>query len=75
VRPVALAGLDTIVLFSQNIQETSLNMIVFCSYIKGSFALDILGCFPWDFIYKVIEIDISINSCNCDCHCASEIWD
>ncbi|KAF8714844.1 hypothetical protein HU200_027378 [Digitaria exilis] len=21
-------------------------------YIKGSFALDILGCFPWDFIYK-----------------------
>jgi len=23
-----------------------------CSYIKGSFALDILGCFPWDFIYK-----------------------
>ncbi|XP_039820792.1 potassium channel KOR2-like isoform X2 [Panicum virgatum] len=21
-------------------------------YIKGSFGLDILGCFPWDFIYK-----------------------
>ncbi|CAN6241616.1 unnamed protein product, partial [Urochloa humidicola] len=21
-------------------------------YIKGSFALDILGCFPWDYIYK-----------------------
>ncbi|RCV33800.1 hypothetical protein SETIT_7G111600v2 [Setaria italica] len=21
-------------------------------YIKGSFALDILGCLPWDFIYK-----------------------
>uniref|UniRef100_A0A0E0KR37 Potassium channel n=2 Tax=Oryza punctata TaxID=4537 RepID=A0A0E0KR37_ORYPU len=22
-------------------------------YIKGSFALDVLGCFPWDAIYKV----------------------
>ncbi|KAJ4761793.1 potassium channel protein [Rhynchospora pubera] len=22
-------------------------------YLKGSFALDILGCFPWDVIYKV----------------------
>ncbi|TVU14283.1 hypothetical protein EJB05_37743, partial [Eragrostis curvula] len=21
-------------------------------YIKGSFALDLLGCFPWDYIYK-----------------------
>ncbi|CAL5031842.1 unnamed protein product [Urochloa decumbens] len=21
-------------------------------YIKGSFALDVLGCFPWDYIYK-----------------------
>ena len=27
-------------------------MVFLRSYIKGSFALDILGCFPWDFIYK-----------------------
>lgn len=25
-------------------------------YAKGSFLLDFLGCFPWDFIYKVSYI-------------------
>lgn len=39
-------------------------VLVFFSYIKGNFALDMLGCFPWDAIYKVKHHIITTPFCN-----------
>ncbi|KAK7320201.1 hypothetical protein RJT34_04937 [Clitoria ternatea] len=51
--------IDTVIRFMVAYHDVHTNSLVFCHYqiairyLKSRFALDLLACFPWDYIYKV----------------------
>jgi hypothetical protein len=32
------------------------SLFIFCRYLKSTFVVDLLGCLPWDLLYKVIPL-------------------